>query len=81
MLQEFVGKEVSVIVAFSSRLVDAGSVPAYYVGKIIGADGDFVKMIVTSSNASVDRISFHLEDGTGLCILNQKYIISIFEKD
>lgn len=77
MLKDLIGKEVIMIVSFSTT----DSSPAKLEGRVIDATDDLVKVNVTNYDYLVNPLSVSfLRNLTGNCIVNKNYIISIFEK-
>ena len=77
MLKEFIGKDVIMIVSFST----SDSSPARLEGKVLDVEESLIKMNVTNYDYLVNPLSVSfLRNLTGTCIVNKNYIISIFEK-
>ena len=81
MLKDFIGQEVTAVVGFSSYTLDGGANPAYYTGKVLDVNEEFIKMEVVTSNVVLGREGIvKTISGSGQCIINKKYIISVFAK-
>lgn len=77
-MENFIGKKVTVTVAFAERLVNAGSVPKKFMGVLEKIDGDFLIF----SNVKVERINFTTSayvDFGNYVIINKQYVVLMVE--
>ena len=77
-LENLKGKNVFITVAFSSSLVDAGSIPSRFTGVLEKIDGDFLVL----SNAKIEKRTFtssYYENYSNSMIINKQYLIMIAE--
>lgn len=79
MINEFIGKEVEVTVAFSTGI--NGTSPCIYNGTIISEDENFYKMNVSSRDfiyGAAMRINLK-QNVNGTILINKKYVVSVLE--
>lgn len=74
MEKEFIGKNVEVIVSFANSLIDTGSVPDKYCGRLESSDENFIKLVYKKETKIFNK---NIESGSTL--INKRYIILISE--
>ena len=79
MINEFIGKEVEITVAFSTGA--NGTSPCLYNGTILSEDENFYKVNV-SSRDYIYPTNFRInlkQNVKGIILINKKYVVSILE--
>ena len=73
----FIGKKVNVLVAFSDKLYEGGAIPSYYCGilKSVNDDSIFLTDVTKDRLNGLKRETISLND----ILINKKYIILIEE--
>lgn len=76
MYTELIGKNVELILAFSTYTLDGGASPEFYYGVLMAADEQTLKLEVHQSG----RTRFNSQDYTGeTMIINRNYVVALRE--